>query len=115
MQEYEHLKAVVTGMKEQIIEIEQERDQLQLQVISNKQNFETLLRNIREQITEKEQKYCHLFKELQTNISELQRKNNEMIKINSELIKKVCCVENNEGVITNSTATVRRLEWFIST
>jgi len=38
MQEFEYLKSVVTGLKEQFIEIEQERDQLQLQVISDKQN-----------------------------------------------------------------------------
>lgn len=33
---------------------------------------------------------------MQANIQELQKKNNEMIKINSDLIKKVCCSDKDD-------------------
>ncbi len=54
---------------------------------------------------------------MQTNIQELQIKNNEMIKINSDLIKKVCCSDRDEkGKPVNANiAEINRLKWFIST
>ena len=64
-----------------------------------------MLRNIREQITEKEGKYALLIKELHSNIQELQKKNNEATKSNSDLIRKICCSEPKDTDLNSSNAT----------
>ena len=58
---------------------------------------------------------------MQFNVSELHKKNNEMIKINSDLIRKVCSTEREDSGLNNGDnsniitviSKVKRLEWFI--
>eukprot|EP00347_Sterkiella_histriomuscorum_P003696 403363295 len=121
-QELDYFRHQHNILKQQLVESEHERDQLQIEFIKKKDKYESTLKNIREQITEKELKYSQLFKEMQHQVQELQLKNNNMIKINSDLIKKVCNSEkedsfhNNQhqdSVIMQNIAKVKRLEWFV--
>ncbi|CDW87999.1 leucine rich repeat family protein [Stylonychia lemnae] len=120
-QEIQFYRDQILLIKQQLAESENERDQLSIDFINKKENYEQILRNIREQITEKESKYNQLFKDMQGSIQELQKKNNEMIKLNSDLIKRVCTSEKDDmlkqstdkGSLSQSTQAIRRLEWYV--
>jgi hypothetical protein len=54
LQEYEYFKNQTHLLKQQLVDSEHERDQLQIEYINKKDYYEQILKTIREQITEKE-------------------------------------------------------------
>lgn len=76
--------------------MESERDSLRIDIANKKEQQDTVMKEIRDRLTEKESQYGHLFKEMSAQLSDLTMKNNDLTKQNSDLIKKMCCSEISE-------------------
>ncbi len=69
--EIEQLRANLVSVRQQLLEAEEERDLIQIESINKKEYYESILRTIREQINDKENKYSQLYKSMNENIQGL--------------------------------------------